>query len=84
MVVKTQLRGSEVTGLRVGSGMCAGIFPKAIRVIELQLDHLADSMRAVSGILERRSERFTILGFVNGWTSRSLIEREITRDSGWQ
>jgi hypothetical protein len=40
MMVKTQLRGSEVTGLRVGSRNVRRYFPKSIRVIELQLDHL--------------------------------------------
>jgi len=40
MVVKTQLRGTEVTGLRVGLRNVRRYFPKSIRVIELQLDHL--------------------------------------------
>lgn len=40
MMVKTQLRGTEVTGLRVGSRNVRRYFPKSIRVIELQLDHL--------------------------------------------
>ncbi len=40
MVVKTQLRGTEVTGLRVGSRNVRRYFPKSVRVIELQLDHL--------------------------------------------
>jgi len=39
-VVKTQSRGTEVTGLRVGSRNVRRYFPKSIRVIELQLDHL--------------------------------------------
>jgi hypothetical protein len=40
MVVKTQLRGNEVTGLRVGSRNVRKYFPRDIRTIELQLDHL--------------------------------------------
>jgi len=40
MVVKTQLKGSEVTGLHVGARNVRRYFPKGIRVIELQLDHL--------------------------------------------
>jgi hypothetical protein len=40
MVVKTQLTGTEVTGLHVGSRNVRRYFPKSIRVIELQLDHL--------------------------------------------
>ncbi|HMG86267.1 MAG TPA: hypothetical protein VK574_11000 [Terracidiphilus sp.] len=40
MVVKTQLRGTEVTGLRVGFRNVRRYFPKSIRVIELRLDHL--------------------------------------------
>ena len=40
MVVKTQLRGTEVTGLYVGSRNVRRYFPKSVRVIELQLDHL--------------------------------------------
>lgn len=40
MVVKTQSRGTEVTGLHVGSRNVRRYFPKSIRVIELQLDHL--------------------------------------------
>jgi len=40
MVVKTQLRGCEVTGLHVGARNVRRYFPRGIRVIELQLDHL--------------------------------------------
>ncbi|MGA8089915.1 MAG: hypothetical protein WCA10_21775 [Terracidiphilus sp.] len=40
MVVKTQLTGTEVTGLCVGSRNVRRYFPKSIRVIELRLDHL--------------------------------------------
>lgn len=40
MVVKTQLRGGEVTGLHVGARNVRRYFPKGDRVIELQLDHL--------------------------------------------
>jgi hypothetical protein len=40
MVVKTQLKGSEVTGLHVGARNVRRYFPKSVRVIELQLDHL--------------------------------------------
>jgi hypothetical protein len=40
MVVKTQFNGSAVTGLYVGVRNVRRYFPKATRVIELQLDHL--------------------------------------------
>ncbi|HEY1577593.1 MAG TPA: hypothetical protein VGF82_11045 [Terracidiphilus sp.] len=40
MVVKTQLRGGEVTGLHVGARNVRRYFPERIRTIELQLDHL--------------------------------------------
>lgn len=40
MVVKTQLRGGEVTGLLIGARNVRRYFPKGMRVIELQLDHL--------------------------------------------
>jgi hypothetical protein len=40
MVVKTQLEGSEVTGLHVGARNVRRYFPKGIRVIELELDGL--------------------------------------------
>jgi hypothetical protein len=40
MMVKTQFRGSEVTGLHVGARNVRRYFPKSIHVIELQLDHL--------------------------------------------
>lgn len=40
MVVKTQIRGGEVTGLHVGTRNVRRYFPKNVRVIELQLDHL--------------------------------------------
>ena len=40
MVVKTQFNGNEVTGLHVGVRNVRRFFPKAVRVIELQLDHL--------------------------------------------
>lgn len=40
MVVKTQVKGSEVTGLHVGARNVRRYFPRGTRVIELQLDHL--------------------------------------------
>src|SRR5215469_12198567 len=40
MVVKTQLKGGEVTGLHVGARNVRRYFPRTVRVIELQLDHL--------------------------------------------
>ena len=40
MVVKTQCRGREVTGLIVGAYNARRYFPKNISAIELQLDHL--------------------------------------------
>jgi hypothetical protein len=41
MVVKTQLRGGEITGIHVGARNVRRYFPKTVRVIELHLDHLA-------------------------------------------
>ncbi len=40
MVVKTQCKGCEVTGLEVGQKNVQRYFPKHVDVIELQLDHL--------------------------------------------
>jgi len=40
MVVKTQVKGGEVTGLRVGSRDVRRYFPETVRIIELQLDNL--------------------------------------------
>ena len=40
MVVKTQLRGGEVTGLLIGARNVRRYFPKGMRTVELQLDHL--------------------------------------------
>ena len=40
MVVTTQLRGGEVTGLHIGARNVRRYFPKGVRVVELQLDHL--------------------------------------------
>lgn len=40
MVVKTQCKGREVTGLLVGTNNARRYFPKDISAIELQLDHL--------------------------------------------
>lgn len=40
MVVKTQTKGREVTGLHVGANNVRRYFPKNVAVIELQLDHL--------------------------------------------
>src|SRR6185437_12190271 len=40
MVVKTQLRGSEITGLHVGLRNVRRYFPKGMREIELELDGL--------------------------------------------
>jgi hypothetical protein len=40
MVVKTQSRGCEITGLQVGVDNVRRYFPRDTAVIELQLDHL--------------------------------------------
>lgn len=40
MVVKTQLKGGEVSGLHVGARNVRRYFPKRIRVIEIELDGL--------------------------------------------
>lgn len=40
MVVKTQCKGSEVTGLHVGLANARRYFPRNATAIELQLDHL--------------------------------------------
>jgi len=40
MVVKTQCKGCEVTGLHVGAYNARRYFPKHLAAIELQLDHL--------------------------------------------
>jgi hypothetical protein len=40
MVVKTQLRGGEVSGLHIGARNVRRYFPKETRVIELELDGL--------------------------------------------
>ncbi len=40
MVVKTQLKGTEVTGLHIGARNVRRYFSKRVHVIELQLDHL--------------------------------------------
>ncbi len=39
-MVKTQIKGSEVTGLLVGAKNVRRYFPKKVSIIELQLDHL--------------------------------------------
>jgi hypothetical protein len=40
MVVKTQSKGSKITGLQVGAHNVRRYFSKGTRAIELQLDHL--------------------------------------------
>jgi hypothetical protein len=40
MVVRTQSKGLEITGLQVGANNVRRYFPKDTSVIELQLDHL--------------------------------------------
>lgn len=40
MVVKTQCKGREVTGLIVGASNARRYFPRNVSAIELQLDHL--------------------------------------------
>lgn len=40
MVVKTQFKGGEVTGLHVGARNVRRYFPKGVQAIDLQLDHL--------------------------------------------
>lgn len=40
MVVKTQCKGREVTGLHVGAANARRYFPRNVSAIELELDHL--------------------------------------------
>ena len=40
MVVKTQCKGREVTGVEIGAGNVRRYFPRDASVIELHLDHL--------------------------------------------
>jgi len=40
MVVRTQNKGLEITGLQVGANNVRRYFPRDMAVIELQLDHL--------------------------------------------
>lgn len=40
MVVQTQCKGREVTGLRVGAWNARRYFPRNLSAIELELDHL--------------------------------------------
>ena len=40
MVVRTQSKGCEITGLQVGANNVRRYFPKGIGVIQLELDHL--------------------------------------------
>ncbi len=40
MVVKTQSKGRGITGLNVGSSNVERYFPRSVRFVELQLDHL--------------------------------------------
>jgi hypothetical protein len=40
MVVKTQSKGHEITGLQVGVNNVRRYFPKGAAVIEIQMDHL--------------------------------------------
>jgi hypothetical protein len=40
MVVRTQSKGREITGLQVGADNVRRYFPKGTAVIELELDHL--------------------------------------------
>jgi hypothetical protein len=40
MVVKTQSKGLEITGLHVGAHNVRRYFPKGVSVVELLLDHL--------------------------------------------
>jgi hypothetical protein len=40
MVIRTQCKGREYTGVEIGSGNVRRYFPRQIEVIEIQLDHL--------------------------------------------
>jgi len=40
VLVKTQIKGSEITGLVVGASNVRRYFPKKVRFVEFQLDHL--------------------------------------------
>ena len=40
MVVRTQSKGREITGLQVGVNNVRRYFPKGTQIIELELDHL--------------------------------------------
>lgn len=56
MVVKTQCKGHEVTGLRVGSTNARRYFPKNVAAIELQLDHLRIECRLSPEFWDGRPE----------------------------
>jgi hypothetical protein len=40
MIVRTQRKGREFTGVQIGAGNVLRYFPKDVRMIELRLDHL--------------------------------------------
>ncbi|HZP03956.1 MAG TPA: hypothetical protein VFB43_03570 [Terracidiphilus sp.] len=40
MLVKTQCKGHEYTGVAIGAGDVRRYFPKQVRTIEMELDHL--------------------------------------------
>jgi hypothetical protein len=52
MVVKTQSKGREITGLQVGANNVRRYFPKSALVIELQLDHLQIQCRLAPDFFE--------------------------------
>jgi hypothetical protein len=54
MVVKTQSKGREFTGLQVGANNVRRYFPKSALVIELQLDHLRIQCRLPPDFFEDR------------------------------
>lgn len=56
MVVRTQCKGHEVTGLVVGTANARRYFPRNISEIELQLDHLRIECGLSPGFWQGRAE----------------------------
>ena len=56
MVVKTQYKGREYTGVEVGAGNVRRYFPRQIEAIELELDHLQIQCSLAPGFWEGAAE----------------------------
>ena len=79
MVVKTQCKGREITGVEVGIGNVRRYFSKEMAAIELLLDHLQIRCDLAPNFW-RGIRTYVTAGCAPGWSQRTLtVVRALNR-----